>query len=478
MPTISLKTLDGGIREFEKESLDGFAAGLRGPLLDAWSPGYDDARELWNAMLDRRPGLIVECEGAADVIRSVKFAAENGLLVSVLGAGHNIAGNAVCEGGFLISLRKMNQVRVDPRARRAWVGPGTTLGEFDAEAQAFALATPVGINSITGIGGLTLGGGFGWLSRKHGLTSDNLVSADVVTAAGEYVKASEEENPDLFWGIRGGGGNFGIVTSFEFQLHPLGPEVLSGLIIYPFADAGAVLRYYRDFAARAPDELTVWAVMRKAPPLPFLPPEVHGTEVLILACLYAGDMADGEKALRPLREFGDPIVDVISPHQYTAFQTAFDPLLEKGERNYWKSHDFLELSDGLLDAVLPFVSQLPDPSCEVFFAQMGGAIGRAAADATAYRHRDAEFIMNVHGRWQDAEDDARCIAWTRDVFKAAAPYATGGVYVNFMTEEESDRVLYAYGDSYARLARLKAKYDPTNFFRMNQNIAPATPGAD
>ncbi len=474
MSSISITTLGGGTKVFENGDLDDLAAGLRGELFGPESSRYDQARSLWNGMIDRRPGLIVECAGAADVIRSVNFAAKSGLLVSVLGAGHNIAGNAASNGGLMISLRKMNSVRVDPRARRARVGPGVTLGEFDAEAQAFGLATPVGINSTTGIGGLTLGGGFGWLSRKHGLTADNLISADVVTAAGEYLKASEEENSDLFWGIRGGGGNFGIITSFEFQLHPVGPDVLSGLIVHPFADAGPVLRYYREFAAQAPDELTVWVVMRKAPPLPFLPTEVHGTKVLILACLYAGDMADAEKALRPLRQFGNPIVDVISPHKYTGFQMAFDPLLLEGQRNYWKSHDFLELSDGLLDAVLPLVSELPNGECEVFFAQMGGATNRVPPDATPYRHRDANFILNVHGRWHDAADDERCIGWTRDLFRATAPFATGGVYVNFMTEEEGDRVQAAYGDGYARLAQLKAKYDPTNFFRLNQNIQPAT----
>ncbi len=474
MPSFSMTTLDGSTKILENGDIDDLAAGLRGDLLGPESSGYDEARALWNGMIDRRPGLIAECAGAADVIRSVKFASAHGLLVSVLGAGHNIAGNATSDGGFMISLRKMNSVRVDPRARKAWAGPGTTLGQFDLETQAFGLATPVGINSTTGIGGLTLGGGFGWLSRKHGLTTDNLISVDVVTAAGEFLRASEEENSDLFWGIRGGGGNFGIVTSFEFQLHPVGPEVLSGMIVHPFADAGQVLRYYREFAAQAPDELTVWVVMRKAPPLPFLPEEVHGTEVLILACLYAGDMADGEKALQPLREFGSPIADVISPHKFTDFQMAFDPLLLEGQRNYWKSHDFLELSDDLLDAVLPFVAELPSESCEVFFAQMGGATNRVPPEATAYRHRDANFILNVHGRWENAGDDDRCIAWTRDLFEATTPFATGGVYVNFMTEEEGARVQSAYGDGYARLAQLKAKYDPTNFFRLNQNIRPAT----
>jgi FAD/FMN-containing dehydrogenase len=394
--------------------------------------------------------------------------------VAVRSGGHNIAGNAVCDGGIVISLAKMKSIRVDPAARRAWVEPGNTLGDVDNETQAYGLAVPTGINSTTGIAGLTLGGGFGWLSRKHGLTIDSLISADVVTPSGDLVRASAEENADLFWGIRGGGGNFGIVTAFEFSLHPVGPEILSGLIVHPFKDARAVLAYYRDFCAKAPDDLTVWAVMRKAPPLPFLPEAVHGTEVLILAALYAGDMAAGEKALAPLRAFGTPIADVISPHQFTAFQAAFDPLLTPGARNYWKSHDFLKLPDKLLDTLVGYVETLPDPQCEIFIAQMGGATNRVPADATAYRHREAEFIMNVHGRWSDASQDARCIAWCRELFDAAAPHATGGVYVNFMTEEETQRVEKAYGASYARLVKLKNEYDPTNMFRLNQNIQPAT----
>ncbi|MCK5653450.1 MAG: FAD-binding oxidoreductase [Gemmatimonadetes bacterium] len=476
MSEYTLATTSGTTTNLAEEAIEGFAAGLRGELITPDSSGYDDARSIWNAMIDRRPGLIVECAGAADVMRSVQLAVEHGLLMSVCGAGHNIAGSAVSDGGLMISLRSMKSVRVDPRARRAWVEPGVTLGEFDNEVQAHALATPVGINSTTGMAGLTLGGGFGWLSRKYGLTADNLVSADVVTADGRLVKASAEENPDLFWGIRGGGGNFGIVTSFEFQLHPVGPEVLSGLIVHPFSAAGDVLRYYREFCAQAPDELTVWVVMRKAPPLPFLPEEVHGTEVVILAALYSGEMTEGEIALQPLRDFGDPIADVISPHLYTGFQAAFDPLLTPGARNYWKSHDFLELSDDLLNTVLPFVERLPSPECEVFFAQMGGATSRVPAEATAYQHREAEFIMNVHGRWQDAGDDELCVGWSRELFDAATPHATGGVYVNFMTEEESDRIRAAYGPSYDRLVKLKAKYDPDNLFRLNQNIRPGTDG--
>ena len=306
------------------------------------------------------------------------------------------------------------------------------------------------------------------------MTIDNLIAADVVTAAGELVKASESENSDLYWGIRGGGGNFGIVTSFEYALHPVGPEVLSGLIVHSFAAAKDVLRYYRDFCAQAPDDVTVWVVMRKAPPLPFLPEEVHGTEVVVLAAMYAGDdMAEGEKALAPLRGHGNPIADVIGPNTFVGFQAAFDPLLTPGFRNYWKSHDFAELSDEALDTMIQFENTLPSPHTEIFVAQMGGATNRVPANETAYRHRDAEFIMNVHGRWEDAADDDRCIAWCRELFDAMTPYSTGGVYVNFMTQEEDQRVKEAYGDSFDRLVALKNKYDPSNFFRLNQNIQPS-----
>jgi FAD/FMN-containing dehydrogenase len=472
MATLRLKTLNGGSAALDQETVDQFAAGLRGTLLTPTSAGYDTARTVWNAMIDRKPGAIAECLGAADVASAVRFARKHDLLVSVRGGGHNIAGSAVCDGGLMISLARMKSIRVDPASRRAWVEPGNTLGDVDRETQAYGLATSTGINSTTGIAGLTLGGGFGWLSRKYGLTIDNLVSADVVTAEGQLVRASTEENPDLFWGIRGGGGNFGIVTAFEFSLHPVGPEVLSGLIVHPISAAADVLRFYRDFCAKAPDELTVLVVMRKAPPLPFLPTEVHGTEVLVLAALYSGPMADGEKALAPLRAFGKPIADVIGLHPFAGFQTAFDPLLTPGARNYWKSHDLLSLDDGLLDTLLEYTATLPSPHCEILLAQMGGATKHVPADATAYRHRDAAFILNVHGRWENAASDERCVAWCRSLFDSARPYATGGVYVNFMTEEEAQRVEAAYGSSYQRLVKLKRKYDPQNVFRLNQNIPP------
>ena len=468
----NLTTLDGGSVSISEDVIAALGDALVGDLLTPESAEYDDARSLWNAMIDRRPALILDCRAEEDVSHAVKFAAEHSVRLSIFGAGHNIAGNAVCEGGLMISFRKMKAIDVDPDSRTVRVEPGATLGDLDAATQAHSLAVPTGINSTTGIAGLTLGGGFGWLSRKYGMTVDNLLSARVVLADGSVVDASESENSDLFWGLRGGGGNFGVVTSFEFQAHSVGPEILSGLIVHPLSNAVEVLRAYRDFVKEAPDEVTVWAVMRKAPPLPFLPDDVHGTEILILAAMYTGDMSDGEAALAPLREIGEPIADVIGPHPFTGWQQAFDPLLTPGERNYWKTHDFAELSDELIDKILGYIATLPDPQCEVFFAQVGGAQGRVPDEATAYQGRSAAYVMNVHGRWSDASQDEGGIRWCRDLWNAIAQYATGEAYVNFMTEEEGDRLESAYGASYSRLVELKNRYDPSNLFRMNQNIPP------
>jgi FAD/FMN-containing dehydrogenase len=468
----SLTTLDGGSVSIGEDAVATLGDALVGDLLTPESAEYDDARSLWNAMIDRRPGLIVDCGAEADVSHAVKFAAEHRVLLSIFGCGHNIAGNAVCDGGLMISLRKMKAIDVDPDSGTVRVEPGVTLGELDAATQAHSLAVPTGINSTTGIAGLTLGGGFGWISRKYGMTVDNLLSARVVLADGSVVVASESENSDLFWGLRGGGGNFGVATSFEFQAHPVGPEILAGLIVHPFSAAPEVLRAYRDFVKDAPDEVTVWAVMRKAPPLPFLPEDVHGTEVLILATMYTGDMSEGEVALAPLRDIGEPIADVIGPHPFTGWQQAFDPLLTPGERNYWKTHDFDEMSDAMLDTVLGYVATLPDPQCEVFIAHLGGAQGRVSNDATAYQGRNAAFLMNVHGRWSDASQDEGGVRWCRELWNATGQYATGEAYINFMTEEEGDRLESAYGSSYQRLVELKNRYDPSNLFRLNQNIPP------
>jgi FAD/FMN-containing dehydrogenase len=425
-------------------------------------------------MIDRRPAAVVRAVGAADVRHAVRFAGERGLVLSIRGGGHNIAGNAVCDGGLMIDLSPMKSVRIDPAARTARVEPGVTLGELDREAQAFGLATPLGINSTTGVAGLTLGGGFGWLSRSHGLTIDNLLAVDVVTADGDLLHASDVEHPDLFWALRGGGGNFGVVTSFEFRLHPVGPELLCGLIIHPLSRGREVLSRYRDALARAPDELSCWVVMRKAPPLPFLPEEVHGQEVVVLALCHAGSIDEGRKAIAPLQRLGEPFAEAIGPTPYAAWQTSFDPLLAPGARNYWKSHDLRSLDDAAIAVLLEYAGRLPSPECEVFIGQLGGAINRVPPEATAYPHRDVEFVVNVHARWRSASDDARCIRWARELFDAMAPHATGGVYVNFMPEDEGQRVQGAYGGNYPRLTQIKAKYDPGNVFRMNQNIRPAS----
>jgi FAD/FMN-containing dehydrogenase len=424
-------------------------------------------------MIDRRPAVIAQCAQASDIPLAVHFARQHGLEISVRGAGHNIAGNALCDDGLLVDLSTMKRVRVDAQKKRAYVEPGATLADFDEAAQSHGLATPVGINSTTGIAGLTLGGGFGWLTRKYGLTIDNLVSADIVTAGGEQLTVNENENPDLFWAVRGGGGNFGIVTQFEFQLHPVGPEILAGLIVFPFSQAKQVLSRYREFIASAPEELNVWTVLRKAPPLPFLPTDVHGKEVVLLIPFYVGDIDQGRTLIEPLFRFGTPHGHHIGAQPYVQWQKAFDPLLTPGARNYWKSHNFTELSDGALDAMVEFAGKLPSPQCEIFIGQVQGAANRVSADATAYRPRDAKLVLNVHGRWDDKSDDQRCIAWAREFFQATAPYASAGAYVNFMTEEEGDRVRAAYGPNYDRLTQVKRRYDPENLFRLNQNIKPA-----
>ena len=372
----------------------------------------------------------------------------------------------------MIDLSTAKTVKVDPTARRAFVDPGATLKDFDAATQVHGLATPVGINSTTGIAGLTLGGGFGWLSRKYGFTIDNLVSAEVITADGKKRQVSETENPHLFWAIRGGGGNFGIVTQFEFKLHPVGPVVLAGLLVFPIDQAKQVLTNYRELMKSAPEELNVWGVMRKAPPLPFLPEAVHGKEVIVLAPFYLGDANEGQKWIDRLRGFGTLHGEHVGPMPYTQWEQMFDPLLTPGFRNYWKSHNFTELSDAAINTMIEYAGKLPSPHCEIFLACISGAANRVAPDATAYRSRDAKFVLNVHSRWETAIEDQKCIGWARDFFKASQPFASTGAYVNFMTEEEGDRVTSVYGPNYARLSELKKKYDPDNLFHFNQNIKP------
>jgi FAD/FMN-containing dehydrogenase len=470
---IDIRTTQGATVAIAKERLDALRAALRGSLVLPADPGYDVARSLWNGMIDRKPAAIVRATGAGDVIQAVKFAAEHRLLLAVRAGGHNIAGKAACDGGLMLDLSPMKSVRVDPALELARVEPGARLSDFDRETQAFGLSTPTGINSTTGIAGLTLGGGFGWQSRKRGLTIDNLVAVDVVLASGKFVQATAKQNADLFWAVRGGGGNFGVVTSFEYRLHKLGPEVLAGLVVYPFEQAPQVFEGYRRFTATAPDEMTAWLVLRKAPPLPFLPPSVHGTEVVVAAFCWIGEVKRGNELAAQLRRFGTPAGEHSGAMPFATWQTTFDPLLEPGARNYWKSHDFKALTSDVERILCEAIGRLPTAECEAFIGHLGGAVNSVAAGATAYPHRDVEYIVNVHTRWREPSEDAKCIDWARGLFNSLTPHATGGVYVNFMPEDEAQRVeAGAYGPNYARLADLKAKYDPQNLFRLNQNIRP------
>jgi FAD/FMN-containing dehydrogenase len=454
------------------EAIKGIKRAIKGRVLTPDDGEYDEARRIWNAMIDRRPAVIVQPGDSADVGPAIQWARDNHLEISVRGAGHNIAGNAVCNGGVMIDFSSTRSVRVDAEKRRAYVAAGATLADLDRATQQHGLATPVGINSTTGIAGLTLGGGFGWLTRKHGMTIDNLVSAEVVTADGKSLRASEQDDAELFWALRGGGGNFGVVTEFEFALHPVGPQVFAGLIVFPFAQARQVLSRYREFADAAAEELSVWAVLRQAPPLPFLPENVHGREVVVLPIFYAGSADQGEKLIEPLRRFGDVVGEHIGAQPYTQWQQAFDPLLATGARNYWKSHNFTELGDGALGAIIEYAGRLPSPQCEIFIGHIAGAANRVPSGAMAYAHRDAKFVLNVHGRWDSPAQDSRCIEWARAFFSASAPYASAGAYVNFMTEDESNRIAAAYGSNYDRLIQIKRRYDPENVFHLNHNIKP------
>ena len=450
-----------------------FGESLQGVVIKPGDSNYDETRKIWNAMIDRKPELIVQVASSDDVASAIQFAIANKLDITVKGAGHNIAGNCICDGGLMIDFAAMKKVNVDTEKKVARVQPGATLKDFDAETQKHGLATPVGINSTTGIAGLTLGGGFGWLTRKYGFTIDNLLSAEVVTVNGEILRASENENADLFWAIRGGGGNFGVVTEFEFKLYPVGPEILSGLLVFPFKDAKNILKQYRDFITTTPQEFNAWVVLRKAPPLPFLPEDVHGKEVVVLAIAVIADLEKNEKLIDTLRGFGQAVGEHIGRMPYVNWQQAFDPLLTPGARNYWKSHNFTELSDGAFDQMIEYASKFPSPQCEIFIAYLEGKFNTVPVSAMAYPNRDLKYVLNVHGRWDNSNQDKEGIGWARDFFDATLKFASAGAYVNFMTEDEQDRVKSAYGQNYNKLVEIKKKYDPNNLLRHNQNIKPA-----
>lgn len=460
--------------ELEATTVETFSDQTRGAVLHPGDDGYHEARSVWNAMIDKHPAVIVRCEGAADVIAAVNFARDLDLLLAIKGGGHNIAGKAVCDDGLMIDLSPMNDVRVDPVARTARVSAGATWGDFDHEAQAFGLATTGGIVSTTGVAGLTLGGGLGHLARRYGLAHDNLRSVDIVTADGELVHASEDDNPELFWGIRGGGGNFGVVTSFEFDLHEVGPEVLAGPIIHRYEDAAKVFRFYRDFMSDAPDEVQCYAFFTKGSAEVGLPEPLHGETVFVLFPSYAGGIAAGKESLRPLREFGEPIADLVRPMQYTELQSFVDDRWAEGSRNYWKSHFFDELPDGAIETIVEYCDSSA-PFTSVFTdGWLEGEIGRADDDSTAFPHRDKAFSLTIGMRWTDPDRDDELIAWAREFHEVLDPYASDGVYVNLLDRDDTERVPDAYGEWYDRLRKLKSAWDPENLFRMNQNIKPKT----
>lgn len=455
----------------EETTIQTFSDQIHGEVLQPGDDGYDEARSVWNAMIDKEPAAIARCTGAADVITAVDYARESDLLLSVKGGGHNVAGKAVCDDGLMIDLSPINSVRVDPDAQTARVGGGAIWRDVDHETQAFALATTGGIMSETGVGGLTLGGGNGHIARKYGLACDNLRSIDVVTADGELVRASEEENPGLFWGLRGGGGNFGIATSFEFDLHEVGPEVLAGRVLHPVEAAPEALRFYREFMTDAPNEVMCYATFFQGNPALGLPEQLHGETLFSLSATYSGDITAGREALQPLREFGDPIADTIEPTPYEAHQQAADELYKSGDRNYWKSNFYHELSDSFIDTLMEYVDPLPSPLTTTYFEWMGGAIAEVGREATAFPHRDKTFMFTISPKWTDPERDDELIAWAREFHEALEPYAADGVYVNYIDQDEQ-RVREAYGDWYERLVKIKNEWDPDNLFRMNQNIEP------
>ncbi|HLA53828.1 MAG TPA: FAD-binding oxidoreductase [Flavitalea sp.] len=456
----------------KKEIVAELKSAISGEVILPGEAGYDAARAIWNGMFDRKPAVIARCANTDDVVQAVNFGRENSLLIAIKGGGHNSAGTAVCDDGLMIDLSLMHGVDVAPGNNLANVQGGCLLGMVDNETQKHGLAISSGIISHTGVGGLTLGGGFGWISRKYGLSIDNLVSAEIVTAEGNIVTASAAENPDLFWAIRGGGGNFGVVTSFTFKTAKIGTEVLSGPIVKKFENIKEYVQFHREYVRTMPDEMTIWMVIRNVPPLPFLPQEVHGKLVVLVPFVWLGNPEEGQRLVQPIRDFGETIGDGSGMHPWTGWQSAFDGLASHGARNYWKSHHLKDLSDDCIDILKEYSLSMPTEDCEIFIPHMEGAPSRIAPDATAFPHRNTPFILNIHTRWQKASDDARALTWARDFHKATEPFSQG-VYVNFLSEEGAGRVKQAYtSEVWDRLVESKRKWDPKNLFRMNQNISP------
>jgi FAD/FMN-containing dehydrogenase len=463
MVDLKIATLDGKDAMLSEPVIADFKKSLRGQLIQPSDEGYDQARKVWNGMTNKRPALIAQCAGVADVINVVNFARDNHLLVAVRGGDHSVAGHSVCEGGIMIDLSRMKSVRVDPTKWTARAAGGAKWGDFDHETQTFGLATTGGTNSDTGIAGLTLGGGLGWLAGKYGLACDNFLSADVVTADGRFLTASTEENQDLFWGLRGGSGNFGVVTSFEYQLHQVGP-VLAGMVVHPFEKAKEVLRFYSEFSSNIPDELNTVGALLTSP---------EGSKVVAIAVCYNGPMDKGKEVLRPLREFGPPLADQIAPMPYVAIQTALDGTFPRGRQYYWRASLIKHIGNDAIDTIIDYFAAVPSPYTLLGFQQLGNAANRVGPDETAFSHREALYDFLMLSGWEDPLEAERNIRWTREVNDAMQSSLHGGFYVNGLGEDAGPMVRNAYlPKTYERLVALKNKYDPANLFRLNPNIKP------
>jgi FAD/FMN-containing dehydrogenase len=475
MAEVRVVTLAGADSALDEAVVEQFASRLRGGLLRPGDAEYEEARQLWNGVIDRRPALIARVADEADVVAAVNFARENDLLLAVRGGGHNVAGTASVDGGLVLDLSTMKSIDVDPERRTVRAGAGVTIGELDEETQQHGLATPMGVVSETGIAGLTLNGGIGHLRRKHGTSSDNLVSVDLVTAEGRSLTASEEENADLFWGIRGGGGNFGVVTSFEYRLHPVGPEVMFCFVLYPGDRAKEVLRFAEEYVAEAPDEVSPLGVLGRVPSVEDFPEEWHGEQYVALLAMYAGGVEEGEEALKPLRELGNPIADLSGPMPYTEAQKILDEDYPDGWRYYWKSVNVGGLEDGVIEALMEHAEAAPSDHSTIDVWFQGGAMGRVGADESAFGDRSAPILLGIEANWEAGEDEAN-IAWARACYADMRRFSGGGVYLNFpgFLEEGQGLMRDAYGENYERLVALKDEYDPTNLFRLNQNIEPTS----
>jgi FAD/FMN-containing dehydrogenase len=467
------KTIDGREIDLSQEMLDNLKTGLKGPVMGPGDAGYDEARGVWNAMIDRKPALIVRCLGTGDVIACVRFAREHGLLLCIKGGGHNIAGLAVADGALVLDMSLMRGVWVDTRRKIAHAQAGCLLGDVDRETQVHGLAAVLGFVSLTGITGLTLGGGFGYLTRRWGWTTDNILGVDLVTAEGQPARASADQNPDLFWALRGGGGNFGVVTGIDYQLYPVGPEVVGGIVAWPADASPGVLELYRELSMAAPPELTLVVLMRLAPPAPWLPKDMHGKPIIAMLACHSGHPDDGEKAVAPIKAFGQPVGDILVRRPYAQLQSLLDATQPKGRRYYWKSEYLPGIEPALCEKVMAHAAKIPSPHSAVILFHLDGALNRLDGDSSATGNRDARYVLNIAGSWEQADADPANIQWAREAWAAMKSFSTGGTYINFLTaDEDRERIEAALGGGLQRLAEVKGKWDPQNMFRTNRNIEP------